>query len=128
LVGKDQNSDFEIKNLSTTFRLTGKSLSVDDLNFNTPTSHIADSLEFFYNGLDDFRYFVDSVSFVMHLKNSIISSQDLELVTGMDKMKSDIQLDGIFWCSLSDFNIDEARVGFGNTYFKGGVSCFALPD
>lgn len=126
--GRDRNSGFEIESLYSKFRLTGQSLSIDDLDLNTPTSHLTDSLEFFYNGLDDFGYFIDSVSFVLHLNNSIVSHTDLQILSGSDKIESDIELDGIFWGTVGDFNIEDARVGFGETYFRGGVSCFGLPD
>ncbi|MEP1032092.1 translocation/assembly module TamB domain-containing protein [Ekhidna sp.] len=125
--GYESNSGFTITELSTNFYLSNQSLSIDDLNFRTPTSYISDSLEFFYNGLDDFGHFVDSVSFILHFNNSRISQTDLKLVLGTDKINEDITIDGILWGTVGDFNIEETRFGYGRSYFVGGVSCFGLP-
>lgn len=126
--GVELNSGFSISDFNTKMRLSNQSLSIDDLNFVTPTSHISDSLEFFYNGLDDFGSFVDSVSFILHFNNSKISQKDFEIITGLDQIKSDITIDGIIWGTVGDFNIENTRFGYGNSYFVGGVSCFGLPD
>lgn len=126
--GVERNSNFTITKFATKFQFSNQALSIDDLEFRTPTSHIADSLEFFYNGLDDFGSFVDSVSFILHFKESKISREDIRIVTGMDQVKADITIDGIIWGTVGDFNIEETRFGYGDSYFVGGVSCFGLPD
>ncbi|GAB4239029.1 MAG: hypothetical protein Tsb0034_14990 [Ekhidna sp.] len=128
-VAAEEYSGFQIDNIETKFRLSATSLSLDDLEFSTPSSHVADSLEFFYNGLDDLGSFVDSVSFIFHFNNSRISKDDIRLITGVESLKSDLTLEGIFWGTVGDFNIEDARIGFGtSTYFKGGVSCYGLPE
>ncbi|WP_436516782.1 translocation/assembly module TamB domain-containing protein [Ekhidna sp. To15] len=126
--GVERNSGFTISEFNTKFYLSNKSLSVDNLNFRTPTSHISDSLEFFFNGLDDLGHFVDSVSFILHFENSLISHEDLKIVLGTDKVNEDIAIDGIIWGTVGDFNIEETRFGYGKSYFVGGVSCFGLPN
>ena len=127
--GKDNISGLEIKQFETMFQLSNQSLRLDDLNLKTNTSHIADSLAFFYNGLDDFGHFVDSVSFIFRFKESLISAHDIELITGFSQVKSDITLDGIFEGKVGDFNIEDSRIGFGSaTFLKGSVSCSGLPE
>ncbi len=126
--GVEKNSNFNVSDFSTVFRVSNSSLSVDDLSFRTPTSHIKDSLEFFYNGLDDLAYFKDSVSFILHFDNTSISNEDIRIVTGFDKLHDDISIDGIIWGTVGDFNIEKTRFGYGSSYFVGGVSCFGLPD
>ncbi len=127
--GVEHFSGLAIEELRTVFRLSNSSMSLDDLLLRTPHSSISDSLEFYYNGLDDFGHFVDSVSFVFHFEDTKLSIKDIELLTGFNELKSDLTLDGLFWGTVGDFNIEDARVGFGSsTYFKGGVSCFGLPN
>ncbi len=126
--GIEQYSSFTINELKTRFYVSNQSLSVDNLVFNTPTSHISDSLEFFYTGLDDLGHFKDSVSFILHFENSRISKQDFASISGTDVLKKDITLDGIIWGTVGDFNIEDTKLGYGNSYFVGGVSCFGLPD
>ncbi len=126
--GVENNSGFTISEFSSKLNLSNHSLSVDDLNFRTPTSYISDSLEFFYNGLDDLGAFVDSVSFILHFNNSRISKEDMRLVLGKDVLYEDITIDGIIWGTVGDFNIEETKFGYGESYFIGGVSCFGLPD
>jgi hypothetical protein len=127
--GYEINSGFQIVDFNSVFSLSSHALSIDDLDLVTPTSHITDSLEFFYSGLDDLSSFVDSVSFIFHFKESKISSQDFKLISGLNNLKSDVAIDGIIWGSVGDFNIEEARIEFGSeSFFEGGVSCFGLPD
>lgn len=127
--GNDLNSGLVVNEFRSLFRLSNSFLSLDNLDFRTPNSSISDSLEFFYHGLDDFGSFKDSVSFVLHFSDSKISHKDIEIVTGFSQLKSEISLDGIFWGTVGDFNIEEARIGLGNsTFLEGGVSCFGLPD
>ncbi|NQZ77385.1 MAG: translocation/assembly module TamB, partial [Ekhidna sp.] len=128
LQGKEKNSSFTINDFSTVFRLSNYSLSIDDLNFATPTSQISDSLEFFYNGLDDLASFKDSVSFILHFNETVISKEDLKIITGSNRIKSDITIDGILWGTVGDFNVENTRIGYGESYFVGGLSCFGLPD
>lgn len=126
--GVERNSGFTISEFNTKFYLSNQSLSVDNLSFKTPTSYVSDSLEFFYNGLDDLGHFVDSVSFILHFENSRISHEDLKIVLGTDKLTEDITINGIIWGTVGDFNIENTRFGYGRSYFVGGVSCFGLPD
>lgn len=127
--GDEEFSDFSITEFQTKLRVTKQSLSLDDLRLQTPTSSLADSLEFFYNGFDDFSAFVDSVSFVLHFNNTKISAKDISQFIGKGKVKSDISLNGIIWGQVGDFNIEESRIGLGsNTFIEGGVSAFGLPD
>lgn len=127
--GVETNIGFDVNSLYTKFQLTSQSLSLDDLDLKTSTSFLSDSLEFYYNGFDDLSHFIDSVSFVFHFNQSKISNEDFQLITGIDKLKGDVSLDGIFWGTVGDFNIEDARIGFGrDTYFEGGISCFGLPD
>ncbi|MEM6735900.1 MAG: translocation/assembly module TamB domain-containing protein [Bacteroidota bacterium] len=126
---KELNSGFAIEALETIFRVSSKSLSLHDLDLKTTNSTIADSLEFFYTGLNDFSSFADSVSFALRFKESKISKRDIQLVTGIDQLKSDISLDGFFEGTIGDFNVEDARIGLGSsTYWQGEISCFGLPD
>ncbi|MEP0987322.1 translocation/assembly module TamB domain-containing protein [Ekhidna sp.] len=126
--GIERNSDFTIEEFKTVFWVCNSSLSIDDLNFRTPTSQVSDSLAFFYNGLDDLAYFQDSVSFILHFNKTRISKEDIKIIAGTDKLENDITIDGIIWGTIGDFNIEETRFGYGSSYFVGGVSCFGLPD
>lgn len=126
---EERNSAFKIDRFNTAFNLCEHSLGLDDLLLQTPTSVLSDSLEFFYNGYDDFSHFIDSVSFVFHFEKSLISQTDLRILTGVTSLPSDIELDGIFWGSVGDFNVEDARIAFGeSSFFEGGLSCFGLPN
>ena len=126
--GVERNSGFTITDFSTEFYLNNQSLSLSYLSFDTPTSHISDSLEFSYNGLDNFGHFIDSSSFILHFDNSRISKRDMKIILGTDQLKEDITIDGIIRGTVGNFTIEQTRFGYGNSYFAGGVSCFGLPD
>lgn len=127
-VGLDKLSALAVEQFETKFSVSNQALSLDDLKFRTKTSYVSDSVEFFYNGFDDFGYLMDSVSFIFHFNESYISQQDLLQIAGLDQVKSDISLDGIFWGTVGDFNIEDAHISLGSTFLKGGLSCFGLPD
>lgn len=127
--GVEQNSGFVIQDFNSVFSLCAQSLSISDLDLVTPSSHISDSLQFTYSGLDDFSNFIDSVSFVFHFDKSQISSNDFRLITGSNSLKSNLKLDGKVWGSVGDFNIEDATVRFGDeSYIEGAISCYGLPD
>lgn len=127
--GYEMNSGFQINDFNSVFSLCSQSLNISDLDLVTPTSHITDSLEFYYSGLDDFSNFVDSVSFVFHFKNSKISKKDFRLISGLNTLKSDFVIDGNIRGTIGDFNIENSRVEFGDeTFIEGEISCFGLPD
>lgn len=126
--GLEQNTNFRISQFQTQFQLSNQSLSIDNLIFNTPSSHLSDSIQFFYSGLDDFASFVDSVSFVFHFDDTKLSREDIRLITGFDQVKEDLFVDGIFWGKVGDFNIEETKFGYGESYVIGGVSAMGLPD
>ncbi len=129
LIGSDPNKNLEIENFNSRILLTNQMLSVTDLSFDTPTSHLADSIKLHYDGLENLAYFVDSVSFGIYMSESIISQQDLSALTGINSIKSDISFDGIIRGTVGDFDMENAVIGFGDeSYIEGGVSCFGLPD
>ncbi|MEM6644298.1 MAG: translocation/assembly module TamB domain-containing protein [Bacteroidota bacterium] len=125
----ERRSGFEVTNWTTLFNFSQRSLSLDDLDLKTPESSLADSLVLFYNGYDDFSAFVDSVSFAMNLSATKVSQGDVKLLTGTQNLKSDLEVNGIFWGKVGDFNIEELNITIGKeTFVEGGVSCFGLPD
>ncbi|MEM0938571.1 MAG: translocation/assembly module TamB domain-containing protein [Bacteroidota bacterium] len=127
--GKELNSGFAIEALETVFRVSSKSLSLHHLDLKTASSTITDSLEFSYTGLNDFSSFTDSVSFVFRFKESKISKRDIQLIMGINQLKSDIFLNGFFEGTVGDFYVEDARIGLGSsTYWQGEISCFGLPD
>jgi len=126
--GEELRSGFVINDLKSRVILTNQSLSIDDLKLHTPHSYVTDSLEFFYNGLDDFAHFVDSVSFILYFENAEIGYKDIKILSGKDGLKSNIGIDGILWGTIGDFNVEDAIITIGdNSFFEGGVSGFGLP-
>ncbi|MFK7952028.1 MAG: translocation/assembly module TamB domain-containing protein [Ekhidna sp.] len=126
--GIDRNSGFSIVDFNSDFELCKEFLKMNDLDFVTPTSHISDSLNFLYNGFDDFSTFVDSVYFVFHFDKTVISADDFELITGSSDLKSNLSLDGKIEGKVGDFNIENTIISFGDeSFIEGEVSCSGLP-
>lgn len=129
LVGKERKTNFEIQELEMMLSLTSHSLSMTELNLETATSQVSDSVKLYYNGLDDLSHFVDSVSFGFYLSNTVISQRDLTTFIGTNALKSDLTFDGVVWGTVGDFNMDQSTIGFGEeSYIEGGLSSFGLPD
>lgn len=125
----DQYSDFSIKKFNTVFELNSYSLLMTKLDLDTEYSHIGDSVSLYYNGYDDYSYFLDSITFAINFNDTKVSSKDINFFVGQNVLDTDISIDGIFWGGFSDFNLEKARIGLGDkTYIKGGVSCFGLPN
>ncbi len=127
--GVERNSGFTINDFNSVFQVCLRSLRMNDLDLVTPTSHISDSLHFFYSGFDDLSNFVDSVSFVFHFDKTKISSKDFQLISGSNSLKSDLRLDGRIEGKVGNFDIENALIRFGSeSYIEGGISCVGLPD
>ncbi|MEQ9405501.1 MAG: translocation/assembly module TamB domain-containing protein [Cyclobacteriaceae bacterium] len=129
LVGKDSKSGFDLVEFQADLKLNNQSLNLTKLELRTPTSHISDSIKFYYNGLKNLGHFVDSVSFGLYLSNSVFSVEDLTRFIGTNNLQSPIKFDGVIWGRVGDFNMEDSRIGFGKeSYIEGGISCFGLPN
>ncbi|MEM6830819.1 MAG: hypothetical protein AAF551_09910, partial [Bacteroidota bacterium] len=127
--GTEKNVGFEVLNFSSELMVNNQSLSLIKLEFDTPYSHVSDSIKLYYNGLDDLSHFVDSVSFGFYLSDSKLARSDLSLLVGEIGLKSDLAFDGIVWGTVGDFNMEQSRIGFGKeSFIEGGISCFGLPN
>ncbi len=125
----EKNEGLQVLDFSTSISFNNTSLSLTNLRFDTPTSHISDRLALYYNDPGDLIHFVDSVSFVFHLSESSISKEDIKLFIGDHHIKSNITLDGTIWGTVADFNVEQSRIGFGKeSFIEGGASCLGLPD
>ncbi len=129
VIGEEQNVGFEVLNFSSELMINNQSLSLTELDFETPQSHVSDSVKLYYNGLDDLSHFVDSVSFGFYLSDTRLARNDLNLLLGEHELKSDLTFDGVIWGTVGDFNVEQSKVGFGKeSFIEGGLSCFGLPN
>lgn len=129
LEGKERKTDFEIVHCQADFLLSQQLLSLTHLYLETGSSYISDSIELYYNGLENLSHFVDSVSFAFHLSGVKISEEDIRLFVGDVGLKSDVMFDGEVWGTVKDFSMDQFRMRFGDeSFIEGGMICSGLPQ
>ena len=127
--GQEQEGHLKIETFRSRFFLSNQMLSITDLEFSTPNSHLSDSIKLYYNGMGNLAHFMDSVSFGVYMSNSKVSQREVEALIGADVLKSDIEFEGVLRGSVGDFNLENARIGFGKgSELTGGISCLGLPD
>ncbi|MEP1097474.1 MAG: translocation/assembly module TamB domain-containing protein [Cyclobacteriaceae bacterium] len=129
LSGVESRHGLELKELSSRLELNNQSLSLTNLNLQTASSQVSDSIKLYYNGIANLSHFVDSVSFGLYFSDTRISAADLKILTGLDVFKSSLRIDGTIWGKVEDFNMDQSRIGFGGeSFIRGGLSSFGLPN
>lgn len=79
LTSIDPSQQLDIKNFISDFSFTKEQMTFSNLELNTNQSSIKDSIVFTYDHPANFKYFVDSISFFVNLKRSVISFEELAL-------------------------------------------------
>jgi len=129
LRGTELRHGLEFRELSSKLEVNNESLSLTNLNLQTASSQVSDSIKLYYNGIANLSHFVDSVSFGLYFSDTQISAADLKILTGLDVLKSSLRIDGAIWGKVEDFNMDQSRIGFGReSFIRGGLSSFGLPN
>ena len=128
LMAKDMATRFEIKQLTTFFRISQQSLEFINLNLDAGSSHIQDTVRFTYNSQLDLADFINKVNIEAHLDGTVIEPEDLSLFFPVvEKMKHRVKLNGRMTGRLNRFTVSGMSLESGNTQLTGSLSMDGLP-
>lgn len=125
----DQKTKFAIKQLSTFFRISQKSLEFRGLNLKAGQSTISDTVVFQFASQIDLSDFVNKVKINAHLRKTIIHPNDLALFApAVGQLRQPILISGNFQGRINNFRFNEMQLKTGTTLLQGSVSMDGLPD
>jgi len=128
LYAKDEQTQLDIKQLKTFFRISQSSMEFLKLNLDAGKSHIEDSVVFTYSSLRDLNYFNDRVHISASIKKTHINPQDLALFApNVDIIKKPINLEGQFTGKVNRFFVRNMQLSLGNTLVMGNLNMDGLP-
>jgi hypothetical protein len=129
LLGSDRETKFNIKQLSTFFRLCQQSMEFISLDLHAGESVVADTILFTFNGQRELSDFVEKVNVHANLHNTILQPKDLALFAPeAGRMTQPIKLNGIFDGKINNFKFTQMEIGTGNTIMRGSLDMEGLPD
>lgn len=129
LAARDEKTNFDIRNLSSFFRISQKALEFRGVNLQAGKSIISDTVIFNYNSQADLSDFVHKVSIEARFNKTIIHPNDLSLFApAARQLTQPLMLTGTMRGSISDFLLSEMEVQVGNTVLLGSLDMEGLPD
>lgn len=128
LLAAEKNSDFEINQMSTFFRISQQCLEFVDLDLKTGKSNITDTILFRFNGRRELNDFNEKVDIHANFRNTVIDPQDLALFAPEAKnLTRPIVVNGVFNGRINNFKLTEMELVTGNTVLKGSLDMEGLP-
>lgn len=129
LAAVDRKTSFDIKQLSTFFRISQKSLEFQGLQLQAGKSTISDTIILSYDSQVDLNDFVNRVTVNANLKNTIIYPEDLALFApAVKQFPLPIIINGDFLGRINNFKFSNMELKTGNTLLQGSASMDGLPD
>lgn len=130
LTAKDR-SGFELKNLTTTARVSVTDITLKNLDLLTANSHIKDYLSFQFSAFHDFKNFLNAVRINADLKTSKVSFKDLNyFIRKLDKVEHNtLTITGNIEGRINNLKARNFDIKGGkSTVFKGDFYARGLPD
>ncbi|MGB4974049.1 MAG: translocation/assembly module TamB domain-containing protein, partial [Cyclobacteriaceae bacterium] len=129
LTAIDEQTQFNVKQLSTYFRISQSSMEFLNLNLDAGNSHIQDTVILTYSSLRDLNDFNNLVHIKSSIRNTTIDPQDLALFApGVDKIKEEIIVSGYFTGKVNKFFVRDLALNLGNTALTGNLNMDGLPS
>lgn len=125
---QDVETGFQIKELSTFFRLSQKSMEFLGVNLQAGQSTISDTVIFTFNRQVDLNDFVQKVDIDASLRETVIYPKDLALFApDAASLKEPLTVRGDVTGRVNDFRFTDMQVGYGSTILRGALQMEGLP-
>ncbi len=125
----DEKTNLNVKELSTYFRISQRSMEFLGLNLNANQSHISDTIIFKYQQQADMNDFNNKVQVDARFKDTLLHPEDLALfTTGLENFSSPILVNGRFAGKVSHFTFNPMHIVFGSTALNGSLEMDGLPS
>lgn len=129
LLLQDQKTRFNVHQLSTSFRISQKSMEFNGLYLKAGQSFIADTVVLTYDSQRDLRDFINRVRIHARLDSTIIHPQDLALFApGTDRIEDPIHFSGGIDGRVRKFTVSGMDARINNTRLLGKLDLDGLPD
>ncbi|MBO9732023.1 MAG: translocation/assembly module TamB domain-containing protein [Chitinophaga sp.] len=125
-----ERSGFEVKKLSSRFKMSPVEMEFSQLDLETNRSHIGDYYTMQYSDINDMSNYIDDVFMQAHFKNCKLSSDDIAFFAPpLSTWKKEIILNGKARGPVSNLKASEIELEAGNTTrMKGSFEMRGLPD
>ncbi len=125
----DQQTQLNIKDLSTYFRVSQSSMEFLNAKLKAGNSFISDTVIFKYQSMDDLSDFNNKVHFNAKLKNTILDPNDLAWFTyGLPPLPQPLELSGLLSGKVTRFVFRNMNLAMGNTRIAGRLSMDGMPN
>lgn len=127
----NEQSGFQLVNLSSALKISEKELYCEYLEIVTPGTNLKGRLHFKYDSWDDYSDFINKVNMDVHFRpKSKIYLKDIASFTEeLDGLKDTIKLSGKIKGFVSDLNLTDFKLKLkDHTEFIGDLSMIGLPD
>jgi len=129
LTARDRKTKFDIKQLTTFFRISQKSLEFRGINLRAGQSSISDTLIFNFENQAGLNDFVNKVKIKAHLKNTLIYPNDLALFAPAAKrLNLPVTMNGSIRGRVNNFSFTGMELKTGNSSLQGSIDMDGLPD
>lgn len=128
LTAIDEQTQFDIKQLNTFFRISQSSMEFLNLNLMAGNSQVQDTIIFTYRSMESLSDFNNQVQIQANIKNTKIDPQDLALFApGVEKISKPISISGDFVGKINKLFIRNLSLNLGNTFLSGNLNMDGLP-
>lgn len=129
LLVQDRKTGFEIKQLSTFFRLSQRSMEFLGLQLHAGQSVISDTVVFEFDGQRELSDFLNKVNVYGNITETIIEPKDLALFApAVARLKKPIYVQGKFKGRINNFRTTDLEIETGGTTLRGSLDMDGLPD
>ncbi|RAJ81781.1 uncharacterized protein DUF490 [Chitinophaga dinghuensis] len=125
-----ERSGFEVKKLTSRFKMSPVEMEFSHLDLETNRSHIGDYYTMQYSDFDDMSDYIDLVYMRANFKNCKVSSDDIAyFAPPLSSWKKEITINGNARGPVSNLKASDVELEAGNTTrLKGSLEMRGLPD
>ena len=125
-----ERSGFEIKKLTTAFKLTPKIMEFDSLLLKTNHSVIGNYYAMEYNDLErDFSNYISKVVMKARLSKANVSTDDIAyFAPELKDLNQNINISCHYIGTVDNFNTKDLTAQYNNSFVSGNFSMKGLPD
>ncbi len=128
LYAQDEATQFDIKRLTTFFRISQRTMEFLNINMDAGSSHVEDTVVFSYNSQKDLSDFNNTVRIKACIKNSSLAPHDLALfANGVSKLDKSIRVGGNFSGRVNRFLVQNMNLNIGSSQLTGTLNMDGMP-
>ncbi len=129
MVAYEPESNFEIKQFSTFFRISRQCLEFAGVNLHAGKSTVTDTVLFSFEDRKHLSDFNQKVNIHANLSNTVLFPEDLALFfPAAGRLSQSLVVNGAFNGRINDFKLTNMELETGNSVLKGSLDMEGLPN